>query len=126
MKQLPTFFQYVFNVIFHGRIESTTFKKFRTEWPLRCDIEFIVRSQKPQEALNLLVTEESCWALFYMSFYTFLHNLLNILVQNSNTIGLQKKKNHVTPESWNDGITMKGLCQATDEKACYRGNEYIS
>jgi hypothetical protein len=27
-------------------------------------------SQKPQEALNLLVTEESYWALFYMSLYT--------------------------------------------------------
>jgi hypothetical protein len=27
-------------------------------------------SQKPQEALNLLVTEERCWALFYMPLYT--------------------------------------------------------
>jgi hypothetical protein len=36
--------------------------------------------QKPQEALNLLVTEESYWALFYMPLYTFIHNLLNALV----------------------------------------------
>jgi hypothetical protein len=27
-------------------------------------------SQKPQEALNLLVTEERYWALFYMPLYT--------------------------------------------------------
>jgi hypothetical protein len=35
----------------------------------------------PQEALNLLVTEERYWALFYMPLYTFIHNLLNVLVQ---------------------------------------------
>jgi hypothetical protein len=28
-------------------------------------------SQKPQEALNLLVREERYWALFYMPLYTF-------------------------------------------------------
>jgi hypothetical protein len=27
-------------------------------------------SKKPQEALNLLVTEERYWALFYMPLYT--------------------------------------------------------
>jgi hypothetical protein len=47
-------------------------------------------SQEPQQALNLLVTEESYWALFYMPLYTFLHNLLNVLVQIANIIGLQK------------------------------------
>jgi hypothetical protein len=36
-------------------------------------------SQKPQEALNLLVTEESYWALFCMPLYTFIHNLLNVM-----------------------------------------------
>jgi hypothetical protein len=48
-------------------------------------------SQKPQEALDLLVTEEPYWALFYMPLYTFLHNLLNVLVQITNKMGLQKK-----------------------------------
>jgi hypothetical protein len=44
----------------------------------------------PQEALNLLVTEERYWALFYMPPYTFEHNLLNVLVQIANKMGLQK------------------------------------
>jgi hypothetical protein len=48
-------------------------------------------SQQPQEALGLLVKEERCWALFYMPLYTFLHSLLNVLVQIANKIGLQKK-----------------------------------
>jgi hypothetical protein len=40
-----------------------------------------------------LVTEEHYWTLFYMPLYTFIHNLLNVLVQNANTrkMGLQKK-----------------------------------
>jgi hypothetical protein len=46
--------------------------------------------QKPQEALNLLVTEERYWALFYMPLYTFLHYLLNALVQIANKMGLKK------------------------------------
>jgi hypothetical protein len=37
-----------------------------------------------------LVTEERYWALFYMPLYTFIHNLLNVLVQIANKIGLQK------------------------------------
>jgi hypothetical protein len=51
--------------------------------------------QKPQQALNLLVTkerywalfympvvtEERYWALFYMPLYTFIHNLRIVLVQ---------------------------------------------
>jgi hypothetical protein len=45
----------------------------------------------PQEALNLLDTEERYWALFYMPLYTSLHNLLNVLVQAANKMGLQKK-----------------------------------
>jgi hypothetical protein len=48
-------------------------------------------SQRPQEALNLLVTEECYLAHFYMALYTFLHNLLNVLVQIANKMGLQKK-----------------------------------
>jgi hypothetical protein len=48
------------------------------------------QSQKPQEALNLLVTEERYWALFYVSLYTFMHNLLNVLVQIANKMGLKK------------------------------------
>jgi hypothetical protein len=48
-------------------------------------------SQKPQEALNLLVTEERYWALFYMPLYTFIHNLLNVLVQIANKMGFKKK-----------------------------------
>jgi hypothetical protein len=41
--------------------------------------------------LNLLCTEERYWALFYMPLYTFLHNLLNALVQIANKMGLQEK-----------------------------------
>jgi hypothetical protein len=48
-------------------------------------------SQKPQEALNPLVTEERYSAFFYVLLYTFLHNLLNALVQIANKMGLQKK-----------------------------------
>jgi hypothetical protein len=42
-----------------------------------------------QEALHLLVTEERYWALFYMPLYTLLHNLLNVLVQIENNMGLE-------------------------------------
>jgi hypothetical protein len=49
-------------------------------------------SQKPQEALNLLVTEEHYWALFYMPLCMFLLSLLNVLVQIANKMGLQIKK----------------------------------
>jgi hypothetical protein len=48
-------------------------------------------SLRPQEALNLLVTEECYWALLYMPLYTFLHNLLNVLIQIANKMGLQEK-----------------------------------
>jgi hypothetical protein len=47
-------------------------------------------SQKPQEALNLLVTEDCYWALFYTPLQMFSHNLLNVLVQIANKMGLQK------------------------------------
>jgi hypothetical protein len=47
-------------------------------------------SQKPQEALNLLVTEECYWVLFYMPLYMFLRNLLNVLVQITNKMGFEK------------------------------------
>jgi hypothetical protein len=50
-------------------------------------------SQKPQEALNLLVTKERYWALFYMPMYTFLHKSLNVLVQIADKMGLQKMHN---------------------------------
>jgi hypothetical protein len=52
---------------------------------------YVHYSQKPQEALNQLVTEECYRALFYMPLYTFLHNLLNVLVKIANKMGLQKK-----------------------------------
>jgi hypothetical protein len=48
-------------------------------------------SQKPQQVLNLLVTEERYWALYCMPLYMLLHNLLNVLVQIANKMGLQKK-----------------------------------
>jgi hypothetical protein len=48
-------------------------------------------AQKPQEALNLLVTEGRYWALFYMPLYTLLHNFLNLLVHIINKMGLLKK-----------------------------------
>jgi hypothetical protein len=38
-----------------------------------------------------LVTEERYWALFYMPLYTFIHNLLNVLVQTADRMGLQNK-----------------------------------
>jgi hypothetical protein len=47
-------------------------------------------SQQTPEALNLLVTEERCWTLFYMPLHTFLHSLLNALVQIANKMELQK------------------------------------
>jgi hypothetical protein len=48
---------------------------------------FKTHSQKPQEALNPLVTEERYWPLLYMPLYTFLHSLLNVLVQTANKMG---------------------------------------
>jgi hypothetical protein len=48
----------------------------------------------PQEALNLLVTGERYWALFYIRcihVYMFLHSLLNVLVESANKMGLQKR-----------------------------------
>jgi hypothetical protein len=48
-------------------------------------------SQKPQEALNLLVTEERYWTLLHMPLHTFLHHLLNVLVQIANKMELQKE-----------------------------------
>jgi hypothetical protein len=41
-----------------------------------------------------LVTEERYWALFYMPLYTFIHNLLNVLVQIANKMGIQKNVAH--------------------------------
>jgi hypothetical protein len=42
--------------------------------------------------LNLSVREERCWALFYMPLYTFIHILLNVLVQIANKMRLRKEK----------------------------------
>jgi hypothetical protein len=47
---------------------------------------------KSQQALYLLVTEKRCWALFYMSMYRPIHNLLNALVQIANKMGFKRKK----------------------------------
>jgi hypothetical protein len=47
-------------------------------------------SQKSQEALNLLVTEEGYWALFYMPLCKSLHNLLIVLVHIVNKMEWQK------------------------------------
>jgi hypothetical protein len=38
-----------------------------------------------------LVTEERYWVLFYMPLHTFLHNLLNVLVQIANKMGQKQK-----------------------------------
>jgi hypothetical protein len=60
-------------------------------------------SQQPQEALNLSVTED--WAPFYMPLYTFLHNLLNVLVPTANRMGLYERNsclNACTPVSGED------------------------
>jgi hypothetical protein len=53
-------------------------------------LPILVYSQKPQETLNLLVTEDCYWALFYMPLYMSLHNLLNVLVQIANKMGFKK------------------------------------
>jgi methionyl-tRNA synthetase len=50
-------------------------------------------SDKLHQAQYLSFTEERHWALFYMTLYKFLHNLLNVLLQIANKIWLQKKKN---------------------------------
>jgi hypothetical protein len=59
-------------------------------------------SPKPQEALNLLVTEERYWAPFHMPLHTFLHNSLNVLVQIADKMGLQKEKLHEISVRWAD------------------------
>jgi hypothetical protein len=45
----------------------------------------------PNQALNLLVTDELLSTLLYEIAYVFLHNLLNVLVQMANKVGLQQK-----------------------------------
>jgi hypothetical protein len=84
--------------------------------------------QKPKEALNLLVTEERYWALFYMPLvteerywalfymplvteerywalfymplYTFIHSVLNVLVQIANKMRFQKQSHSVMWECY--------------------------
>jgi hypothetical protein len=51
-------------------------------------ITFIIVSQRPKVAYNLLATEEHYRALFYMPLYRLLHNLLNVLLYIANKIGL--------------------------------------
>jgi hypothetical protein len=46
-----------------------------------------------QEALNLL-------SLFYMPLYTFIHNLLNVLVQIANKMELKKVRSKKTILGW--------------------------
>jgi flagellar basal body-associated protein FliL len=53
-------------------------------------------SQKSQDALNQLVTEESYWAVFYMQLFKFVNNLINQLVQIVNKMELQKQL-HTVP-----------------------------
>jgi hypothetical protein len=48
------------------------------------DVVISLFPKRSQEVLNLLVTEERYWTLFYMPLYTFLQNLLNVLVQIAN------------------------------------------
>jgi hypothetical protein len=67
----------------------------------------------PQEALNLSVTEERYWALFYMPLYTFIHNLLIVLVQIANKMGLQKMST--------DLIRFPSSCQWKVESKLYCG-----
>jgi hypothetical protein len=49
----------------------------------------VLLSLKLQEAQCLSVTEERYCAHFYMPLYKIIHNLLNVLVQTTNKIGLQ-------------------------------------
>jgi hypothetical protein len=83
----------------HGAIRQQAIAETPAKWSAyqipSVTIVFVVlvcksRSQKPQEASNQLITEERYWALFDMPLYTFLHNLLNVLVQIANRMGLQK------------------------------------
>jgi hypothetical protein len=49
-------------------------------------------SQKPQEALNLIIYRGVLVStLLHATVYMFLHNLLNVLVHIANKMGLQKK-----------------------------------
>jgi hypothetical protein len=48
-------------------------------------------SQKLHKALNLPVTEERYRALFYMSLHTFVHNLLNVLVQKNSMVWVRER-----------------------------------
>jgi hypothetical protein len=57
--------------------------------------------QRPQEALNLLVTEERYWALFYMPLYTILHTLLNVLAQIANKMVLTLRFPHYKKQTYN-------------------------
>jgi hypothetical protein len=64
--------------------------------PTRTSAQHVVlvckpHSQKSQKALNLLITQDRYCARFYMPLYTFLHNLLNVLVQIANKMGLRRK-----------------------------------
>jgi hypothetical protein len=45
-------------------------------------VDWII-SQKPQEALNLLVTEERYWALFYMALYMSNTTFIKTTVSNN-------------------------------------------
>jgi hypothetical protein len=85
-------------------------------------------SQKPQQALNLLVTEERCWALFYMSMYTFIHNLLKVLVQIANKMGFKKKgkKKRRRMRAWNHRSTLYCRRQQLQVSNYYEMFTYIS
>jgi hypothetical protein len=57
------------------------------DYQLKMCLHFSLLSNPP-------LTEERYWALFYMPLYTSIHvlrNLLNVLVQTANNMGLQKK-----------------------------------
>jgi hypothetical protein len=88
--QMIIFFTRVYlNNLFLRTVEIIFDKLYLTMFMVH-DFHFPVFPQKPLEALNLLVTEERYWALFYMSMYTFIHSMLNVLVQIANKMGLQK------------------------------------
>jgi hypothetical protein len=57
---------------------------------------FIYNQLKPQQALNILVKEERCWALFYKSMYT-LHTICWMYKYRLQIkLDLKKNYNHIT------------------------------
>jgi hypothetical protein len=70
----------------HSRTSTYQLQRSATEHSSTCK-SFTHKLQQPW---CLPVTQERCWALFYMSLHKPVHHLLNVLVQIVNKMRLQK------------------------------------